>query len=178
MGFDIDLEALAFGCRLAEVNGDVIRFLGASAHDIPFRDNRFTHVICRVSLNYVHQRRALEEMVRVLRPEGYLYCSVEGAGFDLQFLRQARTATQVVCRLRDLLYGVALTLAGVQPAPGRRLTGGRAFGTVRRCSQVLSRAGCEVVQAKVASRYLGMPLAFDLVARKRSKDPNHPLASL
>jgi SAM-dependent methyltransferase len=109
MGFDIDLEALAFGCRLAEVNGDTIRFLGASAHQIPFRDNRFTHVICRVCLNYLHQRRALREMVRVLRPEGYLYCSVEGAGFDFHFLREARSATQLLCRLRDLFYGATLT---------------------------------------------------------------------
>src|SRR5439155_368135 len=88
IGLDIDLEALAFGCRLAESDGEAIHFVRASAYRIPFRDARFTHVICRVALNYVHQRRALDEMARVLVPGGYLYCSVEGTGFDLHFLRQ------------------------------------------------------------------------------------------
>ncbi|HLJ95937.1 MAG TPA: class I SAM-dependent methyltransferase [Gemmataceae bacterium] len=167
IGLDIDREALAFGCRLAEAHGEAISFVRASAYRIPFRDQRFTHVICRVALNYVHQWRALTEMVRVLQPGGYLYCSVEGPGFDLHFLRQARTAAQVASRLRDLFYGWILAVTGMQPAPGSRLTGGRASGTFRRCTQTLNRTGCDVVYAETISRYLGLPLTFDVVARKR-----------
>jgi SAM-dependent methyltransferase len=167
VGFDIDLEALAFGCRLAESRGDTIYFVRASAYQIPFPDKRFSHVVCRIALNYLHQARALREMVRVLQPGGHLYCSVEGPGFDIDFLRQARTATQVLCRLRDVFYGLILALAGVQPTPGNRLTGGRAFATVRRCSRTLKRAGCEVIRAEVNASRLGMPMGFDLVARKR-----------
>jgi uncharacterized protein YbaR (Trm112 family) len=167
IGFDIDLVALAFGCRLAESHSDTIRFVRASAYHIPFRDNRFTHVICRIALNYLQQGRALAEMIRVLQPDGHLYCTVEGPGFDLQFLQQARTAAQVLCRLRDLFYGLILALTGMQPTPGRRLTGGRAFGNIRRCTQFLTRAGCEMIRVEISSRHLGMPVAFDLVARKR-----------
>jgi SAM-dependent methyltransferase len=167
VGLDIDPEALAFGCRLAQSNGEAIHFVRASAYRIPFRDNRFTHVICRVALNYVHQRRALCEMVRVLQPRGYLYCSVEGPGFDLHFLRQSQTAAQLMSRLRDLFYGLTLSVTGAQPAPGSRLTGGRVWGTFRGCTQALCRAGCEVIHAKTTSRYLSLPMAFDVVARKR-----------
>jgi SAM-dependent methyltransferase len=167
VGLDIDLEALAFGCRLAAKSGEAIHFVRGSAYRIPFRDQRFTHVICRVALNYVHQRRALDEMVRVLQPGGYLYCSVEGPGFDLHFLRQARTVAQALSRLRDLFYGLTLAVAGLQPTPGSRLTGGRASGTFRRCAQTLSRAGCAVIHAETISRHLGLPMTFDVVARKR-----------
>jgi SAM-dependent methyltransferase len=169
IGLDIDREALAFGCRLAESNGEAIQFVRASAYQIPFRDQRFTHVICRVALNYVHQRRALSEMVRVLKPGGYLYCSVEGPGFDLHFLKQARTAAQLLSRLRDLSYGLAFALTGAQPAPGSRLTGGRVWGTRRRINLILPRVGGEVLHTEVTSRYLGLPMAFDFVARRKGR---------
>jgi len=167
IGLDIDLEALAFGCRMATGNGSAIHFVRASAYQIPFRDHRFTHVLCRVALNYMHQRRALGEMVRVLQPGGYLYCSVEGPGYDLYFLKQTRTAAQVFSQLRDFFYGLGLAWTGAQPAPGSRLTGGRASGTIRHCTRALSQAGCDVICAETTSWYLGLPLAFDVVARKR-----------
>jgi hypothetical protein len=93
---------------------------------------------------------------------------VEGPGFDVHFLTQARTVAQVVCRLRDLCCGCTLAWTGVQPAPGTSLTGGRAFGTIRRSIKALARAGCELIYAETTSRYLGLPRAFDLVARKHS----------
>jgi SAM-dependent methyltransferase len=166
VGLDIDLEALAFGCRLAERHGEMIHFVRGSAYGIPFRDDRFSHVISRIALNYVHQGQVLREMVRVLRPGGFLYCSLEGPGFDLQFVRQARTAAEVVCRLRDLFYGLTLALTSVQPTPGNRLTGGRAFGTRRQCTRVLARAGCRVIHAEPSGRYLGMPMVLELTAQK------------
>jgi SAM-dependent methyltransferase len=166
IGLEIDLEALAFGCRLSEANGVAMHFLRGSGCQIPFREQRFTHILCRVALNYMHQRRALEEMVRVLQPDGYLYCSVEGVGFDLEFLGQARSAKQLFCRLREFIYGCLLALTGMQPAPGKRSTGSRAFGTLRRCVKVLARAGCELIYAETTSRYWGLPRSFDIVARK------------
>ena len=167
VGFDINLEALAFGSRLAEMGGDAIQFVRGSAYSIPFLDHRFTHVICRVALNYLHQCRALREMVRVLRSGGYLYCSVEGPGWDLHILQQARSAARIACGLRDLFYGCLLAVTGVQPRPGTRVTGGRAFGTVRHYVQFLTHAGCEVIHTEATSWYLSLPVAFDLVARKR-----------
>ena len=83
IGLDIDLESVAFGLRIAEVGGESIGFVRGSAHVIPFPDGRFTHVLCRVGLNYMHQSRALREMARVLEPGGILFVRVECAGFDL-----------------------------------------------------------------------------------------------
>src|SRR5262249_51132237 len=128
---------------------------------------RFTHVLCRVALNYVHQRRALAEMVRVLQPGGYLYCSVEALGFDVHFLLQARTPGQLFSRLRDLSYGLIFAVTGAQPTPGSRLTGGRVSGTIRQGTRILARAGCERIYAEPTARYLGLPMAFDLAARRR-----------
>jgi SAM-dependent methyltransferase len=166
VGLDIDVEALAFGCRLAESRGEAIHFVRGSAYQIPFRDGRFSHVICRVALNYVQQRRALREMVRVLQPGGFLGCTVEGPGYDLQLIRQAHGAAQLLARLRELAHGLALAATGLQAAPGSRWTGGRAFVTVRRCSQALAQAGCEIIHAKTVTRYVGLPVGVTWIARK------------
>ena len=111
-------------------------------------------------------------------PGGYLYCSVEGLGFDLHFLRQARNPAHVLSRLRDLFYGLVLVLTGAQPAPRGRLTGGRASGTIRRCTRALSCAGCTICKTEITSRYLGLPMAFDMVGRKHCLSPQPAFAAL
>ncbi|MEJ7636580.1 MAG: class I SAM-dependent methyltransferase [Singulisphaera sp.] len=80
VGLDTDLEALMLGRRLAGSPGRAPDLVRATAQAIPFCDGRFTHVLCRVALNYMHQGRAVGEMTRVLRPGGSLYCRVEGRG--------------------------------------------------------------------------------------------------
>jgi SAM-dependent methyltransferase len=170
VGLDNDLDVLALGCRLAAADGQEISFFRASGDRLPFRDGQFTHVICRVALNYMHQARVLHEMARVLRPGGMICGRIEGVGYDLALLGRARSARLFAARLRDLAVGVAHEVSGVQPEPGRRAVGGRAFATVRRVAKTLRRARCDVVHAESVAggpRCLGFPTQAVFLAERR-----------
>ncbi len=78
--FGIDLQV----SRLAEYRRDLIRrgistihFLGGNAVSLPFDRNTFDFVTCFEVLEHVEdQTKALEEIMRVLKPEGTLILSV------------------------------------------------------------------------------------------------------
>ncbi|HEV3116017.1 MAG TPA: class I SAM-dependent methyltransferase [Gemmataceae bacterium] len=167
VGVDADLRALLFGECLAAQRGDAIRFVRASGHDLPFPDQRFTHVLCRVALNYMHQRRALGECLRVLAPAGYFYGFLEGPGFDLRLLAHTRSPRDLLSGLRDLCYGLARACTGWQPQPGPWLCGGRACATTRRFLKTLQRLGGDIVATEPGPRYAGLLLDFQVLARKR-----------
>gem|GEM_PF-1491755 len=168
VGVDINPEALALGARLVGPDRPALRLVRATADALPFPEGSFTHVVSRVALNYMRQGPALAEMVRVLRPGGYLYCRVEGPGFDLRLLRERRGGNRrALGHLRNLFWGAVLEVVGWQPAPGRRVVSwDRAFATSRRLGRSL-RAGCETPKVRVTGRYLGLPLGAEVVARKR-----------
>jgi SAM-dependent methyltransferase len=171
VGLDHDLEALALGGRMADAAGEDIRFIRASAYALPFPDGRFTHVLSRVALNYMHQRLALEEMARVLRPGGVLYGRIAGLGQDLTQLADARDVRTVLRHLRDLGLGVVLELTGRQAMPGGRYTGDYAFATARRVGRALRHAGCEPVYVAVTQRRGGLPRSVEILARRHDHGP-------
>jgi SAM-dependent methyltransferase len=170
IGIDLDLEALAFGRRLADRDGGPGPYLLRGAGErLPFGEARFTHVICRVALNYMHQATALRELTRVLEPGGLLCCRVETLGFDLRLVRSARGPRQLLCRLRDLTWGAVHALTGWQRPPGTRGGGGRAFASVRRLRLLLGRLGCRVLAVQTMRRSppcLGAPSQVALLARR------------
>jgi SAM-dependent methyltransferase len=169
VGVDQDLTALALGYKLAEREGIDLILGGASAYELPFRDESFDLVLTRVALNYMHQRRALSEMVRVLRRGGVLFCRVESALHDLAGFLHPGSIAGLACRFRDFAYGTLLAVSGWQPTPGSRLTGGRAFATRFRISTTLDSLRCDVV-ASVATGpiALGCRGQLALLARRRS----------
>jgi ubiquinone/menaquinone biosynthesis C-methylase UbiE len=166
VGLDSDAEVLAIGCRLADAAGQRIRFVRGVAPTLPFRDHSFSHVLCRGTVNYLHQGQTLRETARVLEPGGLLYCRAEGPGYDLYRLAGARSARAVASFLSDFLLGVVLVLTGCQGTPGRRATGGRAFTTVGRLTRMLRRLDCEIILSNRGRRYLGLPGWVEILARK------------
>lgn len=167
-GVDVEPHALALGARLPGASGPAVRFVRASAVALPFPDGAFTHVVCRVALNYMRQGPALGEMVRVLAPGGYLYCRVEGPGFDLRLVAERRGGNRrALAHLRNLFWGGVLEATGWQPAPGRRaFKWDRSFATARRLGKALRR-DCVPVRAAATGRYLGLPVGAEVVVRKR-----------
>ena len=165
---DVDLVSLAFGCRWAADVGKDVRFVGATAHELPFRDGRFSHVICRVGLNYMHQSTALEEMARVLEPGGILYVMTEGPGFDLGLISRARNLREFATRAVDVCHGAVLYLTGSQAVPGGRSKCGRAFSTARRLTANLSRSGCDILRLSTTRRLVGLPVGFEFIASHRA----------
>jgi SAM-dependent methyltransferase len=167
VGLDIDAEALALGCHLSEAEGQEVRFVRGRADALPFRDGSFTHVLCRGTISYLHQRRTLTEMTRVLRTGGFLYCRAEGPGYDMARLARATTGRQLASFLYDFLLGVGLALTGWQAVPGRRGSGGRAFVTCRRLTKFLVRLGCRPVRTRSGPCYRGLPGWIEVLAEKR-----------
>ena len=111
-GVDTNLRALALGCQLAGLERIPITLAAATAHALPFREGSFDLGLTRVALNYMHQRRALTEMARVLRPGGFLFCRVERVWHDLSLIVGSPSSAALLCRCRDFGYGV-------DPLPGR-----------------------------------------------------------
>jgi SAM-dependent methyltransferase len=169
VGIDFDSEVLAFGGRLADRQAQDISFGHATAYALPFKDGHFSHIISRVALNYMHQRKALREMVRVLQPGGFLVVRIERVWFDMLRLGHARGGRAFLCLLRDLGFGVVHALVGWQPVPGNCMSGGRAFGTVGRLAEILGRSGCKILQAEPSMgcpRCLGNASQVTLLARR------------
>lgn len=169
VGIDIDEDALALGYRLAEAEGEPIEFSCESVHRLPFADGTFECVICRNMLTYTHQRRALNEMVRVLKRGGILFLRYENFGYDLRRLFRFSGAKAWCCHVRDLGFGILGFLTGWQPEPGTPLAPGRMFGSTRRIRQWLLEHQCHVVQkmqARECPRLLGRATQTSLLACK------------
>jgi SAM-dependent methyltransferase len=169
VGVDVDLKALALGCRLAGQESRPVQFVRGTAYDLPFREDSFSRVISRVALNEMHQERALVEMCRVLRPGGLLYCRAEGPGHDVQRLLKVVASPRVLGRLRDGAVGIVLACTGWQPTPGSLVAGTRTFATAGRLTKMLARGGCDVVHAEVLARFGGLPRSIGVIARKRPR---------
>ena len=169
-GVDIDLTALAFGARLASLEGIHPSLACASAPSLPYSDKTFDLVITRVALNYMHQKSALREMARVLRPGGTLFCRVEAIWYDLRMIAMPAGWKQLICALRDLGWGTVHAVAGWQPTPGSTLRGGRAFTSAASLRRRLARYGCETLTAAPSPNgptFAGRRTQSILVARKR-----------
>jgi SAM-dependent methyltransferase len=166
VGLDSDLEALALGHHLTKRTSCVVDLVCGTAYALPFADNCFTDVVCRVALNYMHQRRALAELCRVLCPGGLLYCRVEGPGHDLRLIRQSLGSPRLAGRIRNTIAGLLLASTGWQLEPGGPVAGSRCFGNLKRLKQMLSRNRCRVIHTSVLARYCGIPRSLEIVARK------------
>lgn len=166
VGVDADLDALALGCRWSEGEEPRPHFVRATGHVLPFDDARFSHVVCRVTINYMHQRRALREMARVLQPGGRMYLRVEGPGFDWRLLRAAPNLVAAACRVRDAMVGSVVAATGWQPTPGGALAGARTFATVRQLRNGLVDAGCAVLQCTPTARCGPLLAGFSLLAER------------
>jgi SAM-dependent methyltransferase len=172
VGLDADLLALVLAERLYGPDaGAPLRLLRGDALALPLASASFSHVLSRVSLNYLPQFTALREMVRVLAPGGYLALRIEAVGYDLLLLRKATTLRGRLGRGLGLLAGLLLQGVGVQPALGR-WCGQRCFASVYRLSRWLRALGCTVVLDEVVTRSprcLGFASQKILLAR-RSRD--------
>jgi ubiquinone/menaquinone biosynthesis C-methylase UbiE len=73
IAFDISSSALAFG---KSSYGERVSFVTGDARALPFPKNSFDSIVCLEAIEHVPDaRRVLEEIVRVLRPEGVLIIS-------------------------------------------------------------------------------------------------------
>ncbi len=106
-GVDIDEEAVAFGAS----RSPHLHLRAGSGEALPYSDQYFDMVMCRVSLPYMHVPTALHEFHRVLQPGGQLWLTLHPMSmFRRDFAAAVRrgSARGVVYRLYALLNTVLL----------------------------------------------------------------------
>lgn len=145
------------------------RFACAAGEALPFADESFDRVVCRLALPYMEIATALSEVHRVLRPGGSLFVSVHPPGFSLQELKNAaRNPQAFLYRLYVIANGCLFHATGTtwrltrkrvesfQTERGMRLAMGRA-----QFERVMFRAMEKrlIVEAEKPGQLLPLPLA-------------------
>ncbi|MGE5608950.1 MAG: class I SAM-dependent methyltransferase [Bacillota bacterium] len=169
IGIDVDQHAIALGYRLAQQEHQPIRLQCCSAHALPFPDCSIDWIICRNAITYMHQRTVIREMGRVLKPGGYAFIRFANVFYDLSNLFSYRSLKTTLGAWRDFTYGTVHALTGCQPVPGSLLRGARAFGTLRRLTQMLRAIHCQILHVTPSlccPRFLSHPTQTSLLARK------------
>jgi D-aspartate ligase len=129
-----------------------IRTSVADAHDLPYSDGSYSLVLALGVLPWLHSPdRAMEEMVRVMRPGGYVLANVDNL-LRLHYLLDPRLNPALGSLRRSLGDGLRRTgvLHAPAPTPVR-------LSSIRRFDAVMARLGL----AKVRSTTLGFgPFTF------------------
>ena len=91
-------EAVCVGVDSAEELGKITRemfqakekavFVRSEGENLPFRDEIFDVVLCRVALPYMNNRLAIAEISRVLKPEGILLLKTHAPAFYFGMIRE------------------------------------------------------------------------------------------
>jgi ubiquinone/menaquinone biosynthesis C-methylase UbiE len=120
IGVDISPEAPSVaGRQFARLGcAGQVEFRCCPAESLPFADDSFDVVTCRLALPYTRNAAALSEMARVLRPDGLLILKIHHARFYLRRLRLAlsrRQLREAGSLARVLLAGTLYHLTGWQP---------------------------------------------------------------
>ncbi len=167
IGVDIDEISLKIGEKLTRIKKDRILFAKSFADNLPFTDNYFSHLICRVTLNYVLQSKTLKEFSRVLENGGILYLRVEALGFDLNLIKNSHSFRELASRLNDFIYGLCYNLTGKQfeNSPFSRV--GRTYSTEYRIRKNLQSLNMFIIHLKPFGRTLFFPRAMGIIAQKK-----------
>lgn len=149
VGFGVDIAPSAgiSGRELFASNGmsESVSFVRGGAESLPFDSNAFDVVICRIALPYTDNRRALDEIARVLRRGGVLLLKIHHARFYVDELIRSLFSLNVLFvahDLRVLFAGLIYHVVGKQPR--NALTGSETFQTKWMLQRELSRRGLRI----------------------------------
>ena len=135
----------------AELHGDVQKLMArlfALGEQLPFADESFEVVICRVALPYMDNHKALTEIARVLRPQGKFLLKIHAPLFYWGMLKErAKTlnpkqlAYPVIC----LIGGTINRLSGKHP-PGNFWKGKEVYQTRKSLAKELEKRGMKIIR--------------------------------
>ena len=152
-GVDVDQTSLAYGkSQFANVN-----YAQCSAEDLPFSAAKFDLVISRVALPYTNIPDALDEIHRVLKPDGKLWMTLHPVKMTRrQWFNSIRTLNvkDVVFRSYVLLNGLRFHVSGklfrFPVKPGRY----ESFQTSQGMTRALRKAGFQDILIKRGRHFL------------------------
>ncbi len=113
VGLDVDHSALALGKQLAPA----IHFVSGRGESLPFVNDSFDLVVCRVSLPYMHISRAVSEMARVTAAGGDLWLVLHPFSMTARELVTNLASFQLkagLYRTWVLINGLTLNTLGMQ----------------------------------------------------------------
>ena len=89
IGIDIGEELGIIGNEIAEkfASADKIKFTRAKGEELPFADKSFDAVLCRVAIPYMHNRKTIREVARVLRKGGVFLLKTHAPMFYFGMLK-------------------------------------------------------------------------------------------
>jgi ubiquinone/menaquinone biosynthesis C-methylase UbiE len=141
-----------------------LRFVKGVAESLPFENDTFGAVVCKVVLPYTDERACLTEIGRVLRPGGTVALSGHGFGYFLRYLLTPPS-------WRFLIYAArTLVNTPVYRVTGRRLpgfVGDTVYQSRARLIRLLGEQGFEVLEAPESPRFAGTPVFIYVRAKKR-----------
>lgn len=157
--------AKGFGVDIAESVGRVGRelygaenlsaksaFFRARAEELPFENASFEVVICRVALPYMDNEKALGEMVRVLKKDGFLFLKFHHLNFYVrEFVDGVKSLElkQSIHAARVMTAGGIYRIFGKQPRS--RILGAESFQTREFIEKILSRSSMKYLGESVDS---------------------------
>lgn len=143
VGLDSDHSALVLGKELTST----LNFVLGQGESLPFRNEYFDLVLCRVALPYMHVATALSEMARVTRTGGDLWLVLHPFSMIAREWKTNLTHFELkagLYRLWVLLNGLTLNTLGLQMRGprNRRETWQTSWGMKR----ALTAAGFDQIQ--------------------------------
>lgn len=147
VGIDLSPEVGRAGRELfaAHAPAGKVSFVRAIAEGLPFTDESFEVAVCRVALPYMDNRRALQEVARVLRPGGVLLLKIHSARYYLRKLRDGLLALKPL----SMLHAARVLVAGAiyhvtKHQPRRRFPSPETFQSVWLLRRELARCGLRI----------------------------------
>jgi SAM-dependent methyltransferase len=149
VGVDVSTEAAQFGrAKLVQAGfGDGADFLTASGSDLPFAEECFDVLICRVALMYMDQKAALSEAARVMRTGGRFLLKYHARSYYVSKFWSGlsdRDPKSSVHALRVLASGYIYHFTGRQPT-GRLTAGGEIFQTRESLRREFTALGLKII---------------------------------
>ena len=143
-----DCFGIDIGAEVGEVGKMVFREQGVENKMLPFADESFEFVICRVALPYMDNRLAISEIARVLRPNGKFFLKTHAPKFyfwmikdRLRTLNPKQLAYPLIC----LTGGTINILTGKHPT-GNFWKGKEVYQSDGYLRKLLSQNGLKIVR--------------------------------
>lgn len=149
----------------------------ADAHKLPFKDNTFNYVLCRLVLPYIRNRETIAEISRVTKEQGRIYLALHGIGYYIRSLRDCiyeRNVLRFLYTLFVILNGTIFHFTGRQMAiklPFYDRSVCTVFQTLKRTDRVLAMNGFRIVDYEINEikimKLLNIPYTMEIIASKR-----------
>jgi SAM-dependent methyltransferase len=157
----IGLELAVDAARACRASGH--RVIIARAESLPFRSDTCHGVLCKVVLPYTDERRAIEEIARVLTKGGVAVLYLHGLGYSLRYLLKPDIWKRSVYAARTIVNTLVYRLTGKR-LPG--FLGDTIYQSDRRLRRYYRSAGLTFESAIRSRRFLGQPVFIGHVVRK------------